>query len=260
MRPLRAPALICVLFLLLVAAAACGGDDDGSDGDEAAGGDPDAFCERLEELDDADELDLDETEAFEAFDELVDLAPEDLAEDLSRIQEAFEELSDLDEDDPDSFGAAFEIILDPRVASALEGFAEYAEDECGVEVEGANVDDDFTDDLSADFSTDLSTDFGTGDDEPSNTDLLRAFFEENYADEPWLDAIGSRGIGSVTGQSTNVTLGMNEVISPQDAVEACEAALAWADDAGFAEGEAEIQGPDQETLASGDSEEGCEAA
>ena len=259
MRPLQAPALISVLFLL-VAAAACGGDDGGSGGGDASGGDRDAFCERLEELDDADELDLDETEAFEAFGELVDLAPEDLAEDLSRIEEAFEELSDLDEDDSDSFGAAFEIILDPRVASALEDFAEYAEDECGIEVEGANLEDGFSDDLSGDFSTDLSTDFGTGDDEPSNTDLLRAFFDENYADEPWLEAIGSRGIGSVAGQSTSVTLGMNETISPQDAVEACEAALAWADDAGFAEGEAEIQGLDQETLASGDSDEGCEAA
>lgn len=256
---------VAVAALLLVAAG-CG--DDGGGG----GGDPEAFCDQLEQLDE-EGLDLNDEQAFERLDDLVELAPDDVGRDLRRLIKAGQDLEDLPEDDPDSFEAAFEIILDPAVLSALNGFGEYARDECDIEVPGTDIDPDnpFGDlsdlsDVSGDFSTELSTDFSTdfstdaSDDEPSNTDLLEAYFDENYGDTDWVDLISSRGIGTVGDTQASVTLGLDEAVDGDTAVEVCDAALAWSEQAGFASTDVEIQGPGQETLASGDEENGCDPA
>jgi hypothetical protein len=251
--------------VLTLAAAGCGDDGDGGgtsggggDGD-GGGGDAQAFCDRLEELDSEANLSVDDIEGIEALVDLIDLAPEDVADDLDRLRQAAEDLSDLDQDDPDSFEAAFEVILDPQLLEALSDFGDFATDECGLEVEGTDFDPDNPfGDLSSDLSTDLSSD--ATDDEPSNTDLLGAYIDDHYGDEDWVDVIGSRSVGSVEGVQATVTLGLNEVVDSDAAVEVCEAALAWGEDAGYPDVDAEVQGPDQETLAAGDLDGGCEAA
>lgn len=254
MSSIRSSALLAVVLLL--AAVACGGDDGGSesaDGD----GDPEAFCDRLVELDEADELDLDDADALAALDELVELAPEEIDSDLSRIQDAFEELVALEEDGgEDAFGAAFEIILDPRLTSSLDDFAEYAEDECGVEVEGADGLGDLSDDLSGDFSTDFSDDLT--DDDPSPAQDLRAFLEENHPDYSDL----AEGIGTVElgADSVQVTLTLSETTDADTAVAICEATLDWGEDGELAEIEIEVEDREDTVLATGDFEDGCEAA
>lgn len=250
----RASAFIAALVLLLATAVACGGDDGGSDG-----GDAEAFCERLVELDEDDQLDLDEEAAFDAFDELVELAPEEIDSDLERIRDAFEELSSIDEDDPEAFGAAFEIILDPAVASALEDFAGYAEDECGVEVEGANLDEGLTDDFSADFSDDFSDDRGGDDEEDdlSTSERLRAYLDENHPDFSDLaSGIGSAQLGE---SAVDMTLTLDETVDEDTAVEICEATVDFADEDGLSEIDIEVEDQQDTVLATGD-QDGCEAS
>ncbi len=192
------------------------GDDGGSDAEDE--GDPEAFCERLQELDQSGDLDLDDAEAVEAFEDLVALAPEEIDSDVNRIQRAFEELSALDEDDPDAFGGAFEIILDPRLASSLEDFAGYAEDECGLEVEGPGALDDFTDDFSDDLSDDFSDDLS---DDVSPASDLRAYLEAEHPDYSTLaTGIGTVEIGEA---SVQVTLTLSETTDADTAVAICEA-------------------------------------
>ncbi len=252
---------LTVVVLLLAAAAACGGEDGGSD--TVDDGDPEAFCERLQELDESGDLDLDDAEAVEAFDDLVDLAPEEIDSDANRIQRAFEELSELNEDDPDAFGAAFEIILDPRLTSSLEDFAEYAEDECGLEVEEPDALGDFSDDLSGDLTSDFSDDF-SGDltddlsDDISPASELRAYLEAEYPDYSRL----ATGIGTVeTGEAAvQVTLSLGQTTDADTAVAICEATVEWAGDVELEAIEVEVEDQEDIVLATGDLDGGCEAA
>ncbi len=243
--------LLAVLALTIVTLAACGGDDGGGSDSADDGGDAEAFCERLVELDEAG-LDLSDEEAFGSFEDLVELAPEAIDSETRRIQRAFEEVSELDEDDPDSVGAAFEIVLDPAFNRALEDFSVYAEDECGVEVEGAESFGDFSTDVSSDFSDDLT------EDDLSSAQELRAFLEENYPDYSDL----AEGIGTVeiSADSVQVTLTLSETTDADTAVAICEATLDWGEDAELVEIEIEVEDQEDTVLATGGFEDGCEAA
>lgn len=261
----RASALIAVVVLAVV--TACGGDDGGSDSaDDATTGDAEAFCERLVELDEAEELDLEDEETQAVLDELVELAPDEIDSDLRRIQNAFEELTALEEDGgEDAFGAAFEIILDPAFTSSLEDFAQYAEDECGVEVEGADVGDDLSDDLSADFSDDFSSDFSSDfsddqtEDDLSPAQRLRVFLDENYPD--FSDLASGIGTVSIGGGEVDVTLTLDETTDAETAVAICDATLEFADeDEETTEIGVEVEDQEDTVLATGDSGGGCEAA
>jgi hypothetical protein len=253
MSSIRAAAL---LTIVLLAAVACGGDDGGSESADG-GGDPEAFCDRLVELDDADELDLEDDEALAALDELVELAPDEIDSDLTRIQEALEELVALEEDGgEDAFGAAFEIVLDPRFNSSLEDFAEYADDECGVEVEGADDFDDLSGDLSSDFSSDFSDDLTEDDLSPAQE--LRAFLDENHPD--FSDLASGIGIAQVGDSELQVTLTLDETTDDDTAVAICEATLDFGEDAELEAIEVEVEDQEDIVLATGDLDGGCEAA
>jgi hypothetical protein len=259
--------LVALATILVLAAVSCGDDSGGGGGGGGGGGDAEAFCDRLQELDDEDTLDLNDADSFAALEQLADEAPDDIDNEFDTLIDAAHELEDLDEDDPDSFERAFEIILNPSVLDALNEFGDFARDECGIEVPGTDVDPnnpfgDLSTDFSSDFSSDFSTDFSSdlSDDEPSNTDLLEAFLDENYGDEDWVDLITTRSVGTVADQTAQITLGLEEAVDGDTAVEVCEGGLAWGEDRGYDTVEVEIQGPDQETLADGNLDDGCEAA
>lgn len=243
--------LIAVLALAVVALAACGDDDGGGSDSTADAGDAEAFCDRLVELDEGG-FNLSDEEAFGSFEELVELAPEAIDSETLRIQRAFDEVSELDEDDPDSVGAAFEIILDPALNRALEDFRVYAEDECGVEVEGAESFGDLSDDMSSGFSDDVP------DGDLSSAQQLRAFLDENHPDYSDL----AQGIGTVdvSADELQVTLTLSETTDGDTAVAICEATLDWGEDAELVEIEIEVEDQEDTVLATGGFEDGCEAA
>ena len=238
--------------LAVAALAACGGDDGAGSDPADDGGDAEAFSERLVELDQDGELDLGEEEALVVFDDLVELAPEEIDSDARRIQRAFEELSELDENDPDAFGAAFEIILDPALSSSLEDFADYAEDVCGVEVEGAESFGDLSGDLSSGFSDDLP------DDDPSSAQELRAFLEENYPD--YNDLASGIGTVDIAADELQVTVTLDQTTDGDTAIAICEATLEFAEGAEIVQIEVEVEDQQDTLLATGGFEDGCEAA
>jgi hypothetical protein len=256
--------LCALLALLLLTLAACGGDDGGGEasGDDDGGGDAEAFCERLVDLDEADELDLDEDAAIEAFDELVDLAPDEIDSELQRIQEAFAALTELEEggDSEDAFTEAFEIILDPALTSALEDFADYAEEECGVEVEGADEFGDLSGDLSSGLTDDLSDDLSDDltEDDLSPAQRLRAYLDENHPD--FSDLASGIGSASVGEGNLQVTLTLDETTDADTAVAICEATLDFAESDEVVEIEVEVEDQEDTVLATGDFGAGCEAA
>jgi len=259
--------LVALLALVILTLAACGGDDGGGEASGDDGGDPEAFCDRLRELDEDEGLDLDDTDVAEVFAELADIAPEEIDSDLARMQDAFEALAALEEEDnEDAFGAAFEIILDPRLTSSLEDFTEYAEDECGIEVEGADslgdLSDGLSDDVTGDFSDDLSSDSSDFSDDLTEDDLspppsLRAFLDENYPD--YSDLASAIGSFTVNGD-VQTTLTLDELVDAATAIAICEATLEFAEEVEITQIGIEVGGPDDTLLATGGFEDGCEAA
>ena len=254
--------VLAVVVGLIVTAAACSGDDgDAVTAAGSGGGDVGVLCDRLQELDAADDLDLDDEAAMDALEELADIAPEEIDGQLNRIARAFAELTELDEDDPEAFGAAFEILLDPTMARALEDFSAFAEDECGVDVEGADALDDLSGDLTDDLSDGFSDDFSDdASDDFSPAEDLRAWFEENYADEEYSQAVGGIGTVSTSATGVDVTLSLDLPVDQDVAVAICEAAVEWAGTTGLEEMTIDIEDADQALVVSGDLEGGCEAA
>jgi hypothetical protein len=263
--------------ILLFTAAGCG--DDGGGG---GGGDVDAFCDRLEELDDEGALnDSEDTEAaVEAFDDLLDDAPGEIRDDLETMRDAFAELTDLDEDDPGSIDEAFSILFDEDVVEATQNFGEFAADECDIEglTPGA-LDDlsdlsegledlsdlsDFSDDFSSDFSSEFSDEFS--DDfsvEPANaSDRLREFLDAEYPD--LADLVEGIGAVDLSEDEVQVTLTVGDEPADEDTgLEICEAVVDFAEQDGLSSIDIEVENDengDDALLATGDLDDGCEAA
>lgn len=165
-RTARGVAMALVTGLVMVGAA-CGGDDGGSSS---------SFCDTVEDAQaDFAELDtLDTTgagfeEAFtkadDAFAEMADNAPDEIKDDMQLLAGAMSDLITVFEDADWDFAA---LVSDPEAAAKLEvldseeyqtasdNVAQYAKDECGVDLEGgtSSTDGPSSDDTAADSSSD----------------------------------------------------------------------------------------------------------
>jgi hypothetical protein len=241
-------------------AAACS-DDSGGD-DDAGGGSTSqaAFCDRLTELAEDEALDLDGDRAIEAFEELQGIAPEEIEPSLDAMHDAFAALAELDQDDPDQADEALDILFDDDLIEATTRFGEYAEEECGIEGVGdAEIDglsDAFSDDLSDGFTDDLT------DEGPNVSDRLRTFLEAEHADlAAMVEGIGSVDISADEAQVT-LTVG-DEPADVETGVAICEAVVDFAEQDGLAAIDIEVENDengDDALLATGDLDDGCEAA
>jgi hypothetical protein len=263
-------------LLLLFGAAACGDDGGEATTDESAsasdtGGDLDAFCETLEELDDDEAFEADLGDIADGFDDLLEDAPEEIADDVEELRDAFEEISDLDPDDEESAAQVAEILFEGDLQDASERFGEYAEEECGLDDSPLDEDlddftsdfedltSDFSDDFSSDFSDDLSGDFSDDQSEDVNeASLLRDFLEANHADlEGFVGGIGSVDEGDGVLQ---FTLTLNPDADPEAANGICDAVLDFGEQEGFAGTTVEVEDAQDTVLATGELGVGCEAA
>lgn len=102
-------------MLLVLGAAACGDDDDAEDAAVSA----DAYCAASAALDEQDDLPSDDQ-----MDELADLAPDEIGDEVTLVVDAFKE------DGPAAFG-------DADVEEAFEAIDEFEIAECGREAEDA---------------------------------------------------------------------------------------------------------------------------
>ncbi len=119
------------------------------------------------------------------------------------------------------------------------------------------VTDDLSEDLSDDSSDDLSDDQGEDDDTTPAQDL-RAYLDENQPDYSDL----AEGIGTVeiAADSVQVTLTLSETTDADTAVAICESTLDWGEDAELLQIEVEVEDQEDTILATGDFEDGCQAA
>lgn len=202
-------------FALVLLLVACG--DDGGGGGSAA-----AFCALLEEEalpTGGEEPDLD------TLRELAETAPSEIRDDLDTLLDAFAELEDLDEDDPESFGAAFEIFLDPSVAAAGANLEEFAVDECGLDPDDLDGGSDFGDDFDdLDFGDDFD-DFDPDEVDPTelSIDGIKAHFAANHEGEAFVDAVFGYGIFGDSQIELN-----GDFDGDDDALAACEAVADYA--------------------------------
>lgn len=241
---------------LVLVLASCGGDDGAIDDEASTSGDPEAFCERLEELAEDGALDDDPEAAADVFEELDELAPDEIDSDIRRIANVIGDLAALEDEDPDAaFGDALEALFDPALIRSFEAFGAYAEEECGIE--GA------ADELSGGFDTPPGDDPGADpedDDEPSRAESLRTFLETEYAAQGYSGLVGSIGVGSVSGEATEVTLTLDEIVDEGTALAVCEAAREWGQDEALADMDVEVQESGGSVVALGDLDTDCEAA
>jgi hypothetical protein len=122
----RTSAIIAFLFALLLPLAACGGDDDGREGADG-GGDVQAYCEFSKSLDDQEDFPTNDQ-----LDELSDLAPAEIADDINFVVDRFK---DADSDEQ----AMIEMFDDPDVTERVENIEAFEERECGRDETGGDT-------------------------------------------------------------------------------------------------------------------------
>ena len=113
-RPLAA---LAALSALLIPLAACGGDDDG-------GGDSiQAYCDFSAGLDGQEDFPSDEQ-----LDELIELAPDEISDDVDFVAGRFKEENDT----PEDAGAVFD---EPDIVERIERIEAFEQEQCGREAE-----------------------------------------------------------------------------------------------------------------------------
>lgn len=177
---------------LVLAGAACGG-----------GGSSSSFCDvvedaqadfaEFEEFDGTNTDNIEETftQAASAFEDMADAAPSEIEDDMQVLNEAMQDfISILEDADWDVMALAtdedaaekLEAMSSEEYNDASDRVAEYAKDECGIDLEssGDTGDDSSTDDTAAD--SDESSD-DTVSDVPASGDMveqLAAVYEETF--------------------------------------------------------------------------------
>ncbi|MDZ7734592.1 MAG: hypothetical protein U5R31_17255 [Acidimicrobiia bacterium] len=248
--------LLAVALLLPGALVACSSDDRGEvqsadtagESDEG-GGDEGAFCDELAGTAEQEEIDLGTPEGMAAFEEFIDSAPDDLAEPMETVRDVFAELEGLDEDDPESFGAAFGVLFDPELLAAFEEIEAWGVENCGLEEGFLDTGPDGGEDSFGDIE------MGSGDDDFVQVDEIQEYLDEEYGDRPpysdlstWVSTPGS------------VEATFSSEASDDDAVAVCEAIVEYVFEVGDYEAvEVSVLSTDEEQLAVGD-EAGCEPA
>lgn len=189
----------------LAASQAAEGGDGGGDGAGAGNGDTDV-AEVLAELE-----------------ALAELAPAELVDDFEVMAGAFEQLEGLDEDDPESLEAIFEVVFDEEMLSATLALEAYAEEECGLELEGL---DPTTSGGGGDTGSG-GGDTGSGagpEHDPDDPDVHLeevGAVEDAHEGESWADKLDSTFINM--GHEVTVSADPSAGLTEDEALDACRA-------------------------------------
>lgn len=130
-RRFLAPGVMAVT--LLFAGAACGSSDDSSS--------PEAFCDKLEQLDASNEIEFDSLSDEEAaqqlkaiFDDLRSTAPPAIKSSVDRMADAVDAFAQIDVSDPEALNEAALEVDGAELDTAFEELDAYALEECGVDL------------------------------------------------------------------------------------------------------------------------------
>lgn len=107
----------------------------------------DEFCRAVAKGPPEPASDDDVTGVLEWMRRIRNVAPTEIVEDMDVLVSMMETLATLDENDPDSFGALFETLMDPAVPAASANFTDAVVQRC-------NFDPEDLDGLGGDFNVD----------------------------------------------------------------------------------------------------------
>lgn len=155
------------------------------------------FCEDLSIMKEAEDSsgDAETDEEIEAvlglFRDLAASGPDELTSSFDLLIGGMEELAYLDDEDDDSIGKAFAVILDPEFQAAVAAINAYGRDECGLSEDAFDLGPG-PDDPNLSDSTTTTFGFPDDDDEPDLGDKLEAA----YSSAPWWPAKNGHSIST----------------------------------------------------------------
>jgi hypothetical protein len=184
---------------------ACGGDSGGSNALSEA-----EFCDKIASVEGAADVEADMTTMLAVLADLADSAPtKELREAIETIGPIMQELEGVDENDPDAFAKAMEIMMDPKVVAAGETLEKFTTETCGL----TDTTDAPSDDMSSDGgSGDIFDDMSAGD--------ISDYVDANGADYFPNGYVGSTSMNSA-GDYTDITMDFVDADSV-DGVAICE--------------------------------------
>jgi hypothetical protein len=264
MRRLPAAAIALLLAFALTACSDDGGDEASAPEDSVpasgeladTGAASSAFCTEVEEqaelFEGSDEGATEDDLA--AFDELVAAAPQTIQPDLETVRDAYVQISELEEDDLDSIGEAFDILFDVEFIGAIEQVGIFLEGECGIDIETPS--EAGLDDLGEDEGSEGSEEHDEPADDGLSADGLRAYVEAEDAD------LESRIQTVTTVDGFEVSVGVRNLDDPTEAVGICEVVSGYVyDEVGDADVTVKVSDTSATTLAERAGEHAtCESA
>jgi hypothetical protein len=243
-------------------------EDEDPDADEDKGsGDYDEVCEKIEELDSLPD-DTPDDEGLALMEEARDVSPDELVDHWDVLIDVLTELSALDEESDEAITRVFELMEDPEFLEAAATIDDFAEEECGLDIELDPTEEEMggLSDPSGSSSSGGFEDVGEGD-SPSAIDAVQDHLRDLYSEETWYaEALDENTSWSASGSSTITWLlvlgndpfaaGMTE----DDLLDVCDSMGYFLD--GYEDGSVElsIEDGDGAVLASRGPGEDCAAA
>ncbi len=153
---MRTSLLTAFTFSCVTLGVACGGDSGGSNALSEA-----EFCDKIASVEGTAPADADMTTVLAVLADLADSAPtKELRDAIETIAPIMQELEGVDENDPEAFAKAMEIMMDPKIVAAGAVLEKFATETCGL----TDTTDAPSDDMSSDGgSGDIFDDMSAGD-------------------------------------------------------------------------------------------------
>jgi hypothetical protein len=199
-------------------------------------GDVDEVCSLIEEIDDVQDSDFDE--AIVLMDDARDAASEDMVDHWDALIAGMEDLAAAEGDPEAEEEVLVELFDDPDFLDAAAAIDDFAEEECGLDIEldpedeAASTDDEIgVDDEPRPGDDEVGS---SGEDDPMTLDAVQAYLAGEYASEDWWPVFEEASWNLRTGIDPTWTITLEassdwETLSADDLVAACDAVAEHAD-------------------------------
>lgn len=219
-------------------------------------------CEAIEELEALDEENGDDADqTFALMEQARDAGPDDLVDHWDTLIGVLEELEALGDSD-EAFTRAFELYEDPEFIAAAGAIDDFAEEECGIDIDLDPTEEDSPGGLSED-----PTDTTDPDEDPTSIDALQSHLQSEFGTERWYDVLDGNVSWTSSGTPSKVTWTVAfgddpiaEGMTIDDLVDVCDAMADYLDTHEGTDVEIDITGPGDAELVTRAPGESCQAA
>ena len=204
---MRTSLLTAFTFSCVTLGVACGGDSGGSNALSEA-----EFCDKIASVEGTAPADADMTTVLAVLADLADSAPtKELRDAIETITPIMKELDGMDENDPEVFAKAMEIMMDPKIVAAGAALEKFSTETCGLPPSTEPPSSDVSGDM-VDGSGDIFDNMSAGD--------ISDYVDANGADYFPNGTVGSSSMSSA-GDHTDITMDFVDADSV-DGVALCE--------------------------------------